>query len=1217
MRLNHQFLLALAPFLILQGCTKGNLLSSKSAQVSAITFAGKPSAEYAVSTSGTCASALTISGECDKRLSKLQLSVDGGTQWQSFSAVSSNSSDECSRGSFSLEVPDICSLLSVQAEASISKTILFRGSTALGVSDSGSVLVVFSSSSGGGGGGGGDGGGGGGTGGGGGSGGGGSGGGGSGGGSTPATVSQVSSSNANGIYKAGDSIDVRITWSKSVVVVGSPKVTLNTSQDATYVSGSGTSEIVFNYVVQSGDNVSDLDAFSSSALTLNGGTIKDSDGVDANLGLPAASSGSTLADLKNIEIDTTAPSLAMAAIVNSSPTPMATYALSFGTVTGTFTQYCILENSTTVGGCSWTSGSLPSTYAVTSTNNAKVLSVWLRDSAGNISSRVDTNSVTLDTTAPTVSLVTSSSANGQYLSGSILVSVNFSESVTVAGGSPSITLETGVTDRVATYTSGSGSSTLVFTYNIVSGDASLDLDYVSTSALSIPGGASISDTAGNSAGVTLPTVGSANSLAGQKNIVIGPMLVPVSPVYSSNGANWNDYVNNDGADVYHATDTSCSDTGTGLLKTKCIHGGERKKVVLTGYSSCANLSISETLGVFDWVCIVDSGTATFFTKGLASGKGLKDLISSGSWQNNSITVTQSSNTVATSTSGAWWNNTISLLPDNSTGTTIQNLSGTGTIYYLSTDRATAGYEVTSDKVAVVTLGSSKLTFNSSDSYKNVMTTSGTHNATGSSNDLRSMIFGGGRKHLWIETNLDGTATAGSNGAAENGILAYNWILSRVHNTTVSSLLTSGGYFGVSFKVSNSNEFSKVKIWKSGSGFEFYGSDFNLMKESSAADAASSTSSLLTLSSSADSNRFLDLNLTNSSGTSNAYGILITSGANNIFSRVNVSNINGSTTSEGLYLSTSASSNIFTQLITTATKDAGIFVSQADSNTLSFVTAANSTWNGLYFTGTGTNSNAVNSMLVLNADDPFQSDSAMTGSGNLLNNIASLSGTTSATNLLVSTGTPFSLSGYVIKPSGHTASGSFASDTSTAVASSALASSVLGKVSSDAQTGTGTLSYSALDTLNEWLGLSNVFRSWGLDGGTFPVNTNQGSCVTGTCRIWDWRVSTSGPVYNRSVSGSSTNTSFPGTTSACPSAYDGDSSDNMTANGFTFMKNAIEIFDDGVGNDNGLCESSEACIYAPNVGAYQGEGSLSSHYCTTNTSSGVTNASLYIYSTLGQ
>ena len=41
--------------------------------------------------------------------------------------------------------------------------------------------------------------------------------------------------------------------------------------------------------------------------------------------------------------------------------------------------------------------------------------------------------------------------------------------------------------------------------------------------------------------------------------------------------------------------------------------------------------------------------------------------------------------------------------------------------------------------------------------------------------------------------------------------------------------------------------------------------------------------------------------------------------------------------------------------------------------------------------------------------------------------------------------------------------------------------------------------------------------------------------------------------------------------------------------------AFELVNDPLhnptGNDNGLCESGEACVYAPNIGAYQGEGAL--------------------------
>jgi len=80
-----------------------------------------------------------------------------------------------------------------------------------------------------------------------------------------------------------------------------------------------------------------------------------------------------------------------------------------------------------------------------------------------------------DTAAPTVSSVSASTANGSYKAGdSISVQVNFSESVTVTG-TPQITLETGSTDRTVNYASGSGSSTLVFTYTVQAGDTSSDL----------------------------------------------------------------------------------------------------------------------------------------------------------------------------------------------------------------------------------------------------------------------------------------------------------------------------------------------------------------------------------------------------------------------------------------------------------------------------------------------------------------------------------------------------------------------------------------------------------------------------------------------------------------------------------------------------------------------------------------------------------------------
>lgn len=95
-------------------------------------------------------------------------------------------------------------------------------------------------------------------------------------------------------------------------------------------------------------------------------------------------------------------SLASVTVTNSSPTTSTTYNLTYGAVTGVYTDYCILENDTTLANCTsgsaWVTGTLPSTYAVTTSQNAKILSVWIRN--GGVSARVDSNAVTLDTTAP-------------------------------------------------------------------------------------------------------------------------------------------------------------------------------------------------------------------------------------------------------------------------------------------------------------------------------------------------------------------------------------------------------------------------------------------------------------------------------------------------------------------------------------------------------------------------------------------------------------------------------------------------------------------------------------------------------------------------------------------------------------------------------------------------------------------------------------------------
>ena len=137
--------------------------------------------------------------------------------------------------------------------------------------------------------------------------------------------------------------------------------------------------------------------------------------------------------------------------------------------------------------------------------------------------------VSFTTTAPTVTNVSATTANGTYKVGdAVVVTVTFSEAVTVTG-TPQLTLETGTTDRTINYNgTGSGTTTLEFGYTVQAGDVSADLDYVATNSLTA--GTSIQDAAGNDAILTLATPGAANSLGANKALVIDGVAPTITSV---------------------------------------------------------------------------------------------------------------------------------------------------------------------------------------------------------------------------------------------------------------------------------------------------------------------------------------------------------------------------------------------------------------------------------------------------------------------------------------------------------------------------------------------------------------------------------------------------------------------------------------------------------------------------------------------------------------
>lgn len=116
-----------------------------------------------------------------------------------------------------------------------------------------------------------------------------------------------------------------------------------------------------------------------------------------------------------------------------------------------------------------------------------------------------------------VNNVTSTAPNYRYgLNSVIPITLSFSGPVTVSGVSI-LLLNTG---GIATYTSGSGTRNLTYTYTVGAGQNTPDLDYYNISSL----GGNIVDSSSNRIDYTLPVPGTTGSLGFNKNIVIDTTL---------------------------------------------------------------------------------------------------------------------------------------------------------------------------------------------------------------------------------------------------------------------------------------------------------------------------------------------------------------------------------------------------------------------------------------------------------------------------------------------------------------------------------------------------------------------------------------------------------------------------------------------------------------------------------------------------------------------
>ncbi|HNG61139.1 MAG TPA: DUF4347 domain-containing protein, partial [Cellvibrionaceae bacterium] len=179
------------------------------------------------------------------------------------------------------------------------------------------------------------------------------------------TVSSVNSSTANGTYKVGDAVSVQVNFSEAVTVTGTPQLTLETgTTDRTlnYASGSGTTALTFTYTVQAGDVSADLDYTATSALALNGGTIRDGASNNATLTLASPGAANSLGANKALVIDGVAPTVSSVGSTTSNGSyktgDVISVQVNFSeAVTVTGTPQLTLETGSTDRAVNYTSGS--------------------------------------------------------------------------------------------------------------------------------------------------------------------------------------------------------------------------------------------------------------------------------------------------------------------------------------------------------------------------------------------------------------------------------------------------------------------------------------------------------------------------------------------------------------------------------------------------------------------------------------------------------------------------------------------------------------------------------------------------------------------------------------------------------------------------------------------------------------------------------------------
>jgi len=371
------------------------------------------------------------------------------------------------------------------------------------------------------------------------------------------TLSSITSTSADGSYGVGDVINITVTFSEAVTLSGG---NLQVDHDAsasdvliTSISSSTTG--TQDYTVESGDASDDLTV---TGLSLSAGTLQDAGGN--NVDLSDLTAITNIDDGSDIAVDGASPAAFTVGTVTVTGGDVVSNYWN-ATNTGMTVQVPIASDNSLNGGNVQVQGYFNDisgavdvgdsvaiagahlggnlTVTLTATEIEAIpgfaddlvlkLTAVITDAGGNTTTGTQSaNTFTIDQTAPVLTAITSTTANGTYGVGDdINVTLTFDEAVTLSSGNLITTLNTGSELTTGTISSSTSVSEI---YTIAEGDTSSDLT-VSSIALSV-GTADLVDAAGNQADLNTPA---GNNIAHNSALVIDGVLPTLTSITSTTG----------------------------------------------------------------------------------------------------------------------------------------------------------------------------------------------------------------------------------------------------------------------------------------------------------------------------------------------------------------------------------------------------------------------------------------------------------------------------------------------------------------------------------------------------------------------------------------------------------------------------------------------------------------------------------------------------------